>query len=132
MTEVTEQMLDDEVRFTEGEHASETAEHDEHDVTPAKRAKSTKAKAPRKPVTFSSIHVRFASKANIDVTRAAKLNRSYIRSNYDVLVTLWPALKASQKVNRDSNRYPTDIPAKVADMIVTRTLPTKVGTKAKR
>lgn len=86
------------------------------DATPKpKRARPTDVK-------LSSIHVRFAQAKGIDVTRAAKLNRSYIRSNYDVLVKQWPALKASQKINRDSNRYPDVIPAKVADMIVKRAL----------
>lgn len=83
------------------------------DDAPAKR---------RGDVPFSSCHVRFAKAKGIDVTRAAKLNRSYVRSNFDTLVKLWPALKASQKVNRDSNRYPDTIPAKVADAIVKRAL----------
>ena len=86
-------------------------------TTPA----TTNVKA-AKQVKFSSIHVRFATAKGIDVTRAAKLNRSYIRSNYDVLLKQWPALKSSQKINRDSNRYPDMIPAKVADAIVKRTL----------
>ena len=87
------------------------------DTAPAKRK-------PRKDVTFSSCHVRFATAKGIDVTRAAKLNRSYVRSNFDTLVKVWPALRKSQKVNRDSNRYPDTIPAAVADMIVKRSLPT--------
>lgn len=78
--------------------------------------KTTKAK----DVAFSSIHVRYATAKGIDVTRAAKLNRSYVRSNFDALAKQWPALKASQKQNRDSNRYPDVIPAKLADMIVKR------------
>lgn len=87
---------------------------DELATTPAPTKKA------RKPVTFSNIHVRFATAKGIDVTRAAKLNRSYIRSNFDALVKVWPELKASQKINRDNNRYPATIPAKVADMIVKR------------
>ncbi len=71
-------------------------------------------------VAFGSIHVRTAKSRNVDVTRAAKLNRSYIRSNFDELVKVWPELKKSGKDNRDGNRYPATIPAKVADMIVAR------------
>lgn len=94
--------------------------------------KETKAtRKPRKPVPFSSCHVRFATAKGIDVTRAAKLNRSYVRSNFDTLVTLWPALKSSQKRNRDSNRYPDAIPAHVADMIVKRALPAPRKTRDK-
>lgn len=88
-------------------------------VTPAK------PKHDRKPVAFSSIHVRFAASKGIDTTRAAKLNRSYIRSNFDTLVKVWPELKKSQKQNRDNNRYPATIPANVADAIVKRTLVTR-------
>jgi hypothetical protein len=79
-------------------------------------------KKSRKDVPFSSCHVRFASSKGIDVTRAAKLNRSYVRSNFDTLVKQWPALRASQKKNRDNNRYPEMIPAHVADQIVKRSL----------
>ena len=80
----------------------------------------TAPKASRKDVKTSSIHARFASQKGIDTTRAAKLNRSFIRSNFDVIAKHWPALRASQKQNRDSNRYPDMMPAKVADAIVTR------------
>lgn len=88
------------------------------EVTPATTPATKQAKA----VKLSSCHVRFANAKDIDVTRAAKLNRSYMRSNYDALLKVWPALKASQKQNRDSNRYPDMIPAKVADAIVKRSL----------
>lgn len=81
-------------------------------------------RAARKDVTLSSCHVKFGARKGVDVTRAAKLNRSYMRSNYDALLKLWPALRASHKANRDGNRWPDTIPAKVADMIVTRSIPT--------
>jgi len=73
-----------------------------------------------KSVQFSSIHVKFANANGIDVTKAAKLNRSFIRSNFDKLVTHWPELKAAQKVNRDGNRYPVTIPENVANAILKR------------
>lgn len=92
-------------------------------VTPTDEAKP-KAKRTRKDVPFSSCHVKFAQAKGIDVTRAAKLNRSFIRSNFDTLVKHWPALKASHKINRDNNRYPETIPVKVADAIVKRNLST--------
>lgn len=81
-------------------------------------SKPRKARASH--VAFGSIHVRTAKTRNVDVTRAAKLNRSYIRSNFDELSKLWPELKKSGKGNRDGNRYPVTIPSKVADMIVAR------------
>lgn len=96
----------------------------EENITPQPTVPAKPRKA-RKDVKLSSCHVKFAQAKGIDVTRAAKLNRSYMRSNYDVLVKMWPALKSSQKVNRDGNRWPEMVPAKVADMIVKRTITTK-------
>lgn len=75
-----------------------------------------------KAVKFSSVHVTFGKSKGIDVTRAAKLNRSYIRANFDVIAKQWPALRASQKANRDSNRYPDMIPSGLAKQIATRTV----------
>lgn len=84
--------------------------------------KATPKRTRASEVKTSSLHVKFASKKGIDVTRAAKLNRSYIRSNFDVIAKQWPALAKSQKQNRDSNRYPDTIPAALADAIVNRTV----------
>ena len=81
--------------------------------------KVTSAKA----VPTSSLHVRFAKVKGIDVTRAAKLNRSYMRSNFAQLTKVWPELRKSQKINRDGNRWPATCPAKVANAIVTRSIP---------
>ncbi len=84
-------------------------------------ATAKQSKGPRE-VPFSSIHTSFASAKGVDVTRAAKLNRSYIRANFDVIAKQWPALRASQKANRDSNRYPDRIPSALAKAIVTRSV----------
>jgi hypothetical protein len=86
-----------------------------NEPTPAK-VKRVSVKA----VPFSSIHVTFAKSKNIDVTRAGKLNRSFIRSNFDTLVKVWPELRASHKGNRDGNRYPATIPSNIATLIVKR------------
>jgi hypothetical protein len=83
---------------------------------------TTDAPKQTKAVKTSSLHVTFAKAKGIDVTRAAKLNRSYIRANFDVIAKQWPALRASQKQNRDSNRYPDTIPAGLAKQIVTRSV----------
>jgi hypothetical protein len=93
----------------------------ETNTTPEQKAPAKRASA--KMVPFSSCHVTFAKAKGIDVTRAAKLNRSYVRSNFDAVAKVWPELRKSQKVNRDGNRYPSMVPAKVADMIVKRTVP---------
>lgn len=73
-----------------------------------------------KSVQFSSLHVKYANAHQLDVTRAAKLNRSFVRSNFETLVKHWPELKAAHKQNRDGNRYPATIPANVADAIIAR------------
>jgi hypothetical protein len=88
-------------------------------VTPDKPKRTSRSD---KLVKFSSIHTRFASAKGIDTTRAAKLNRSYVRSNFDAIAKQWPELRKSQKINRDSNRYPEMIPAKLADAIVKRSV----------
>jgi hypothetical protein len=99
------------------------------DVTVTPAPKAAKARAPRgdKLVPFSSIHVTFAKTKGVDVTKAAKLNRSYIRSNFEPLCKVWPELRKSQKINRDGNRYPAMIPVKAADMIVKRSIPQARG-----
>jgi hypothetical protein len=91
-------------------------------VTSDKPAKATK-RASTKLVPFSSVHVAYAKRANTDVTRAGKQNRGYMRANYETLVKVWPQLRKAGKVNRDGNRWPSEIPSNVADMIVKRTLP---------
>jgi hypothetical protein len=95
-------------------------------VTPAPPKRE---RAPRgdKLVPFSSIHVTFAKIHHIDATKSAKLNRSYIRSNFEQLCKVWPELRKSQKINRDGNRYPAMIPVKAADMIVKRNIPQARG-----
>jgi hypothetical protein len=94
------------------------------DVTPTEATPKTKAPS-AKLVPLSSCHVRFAKIKGIDVTRAGKLNRSYMRSNFESLTKIWPDLRKSQKINRDGNRWPEQVPAKVANMIVTRTVPVR-------
>jgi hypothetical protein len=96
------------------------------DVTEVPQVKAApKARKSTKLVPFSSCHVTFAKAKGIDVTRAGKLNRSYVRSNFEALAKVWPDLRKSQKINRDGNRYPAQIPANIAEMIVKRTVPAR-------
>ena len=97
------------------------------DITSQDNAEQITSKQTRKPksdkhVAFSSCHVTYATAKGIDVTRAAKLNRSYVRANFDALVKVWPELKASQKKNRDANRYPATLPTSVAKQITSRSI----------
>ena len=92
------------------------------EVTTENAAPTAERKS-RKPVSFSSCHVRFAKAHNIDETRAAKANRDYVRRNWEHVCKAWPDLRKSTKVNRDGNRYPVTLPATAADMIVKRTVP---------
>ena len=95
---------------------------DQSNITP-ESSKPARKRVSTKLIPLSSCHVTFAKSKSIDVTRAAKLNRSYMRSNYDALLKVWPDLRKSHKVNRDGNRWPAMIPANVADQIVKRTIP---------
>jgi hypothetical protein len=58
------------------------------------------------PVKLSDVIVKFAAKRNLsDTTKAGKILRSSIRSNYSHLQATfnWPP---EEKENRDGNRYP--------------------------
>lgn len=75
-----------------------------------------------KSVPFGHIHTMFAQKKGVDTTKAGKLNRSFIRSNFDVIAKAWPELAKSGKNNKDGNRYPSHMPITVANAIVARDL----------
>lgn len=78
--------------------------------------------ASTKTVAFSHLHVQSAQLRSIDVTRAAKQNRDFIRRNFDTLVKAWPELRSSHKQNRDKSTYPATVPVDVGKAIVTRNL----------
>lgn len=71
-----------------------------------------------KTVKLSDVIVKFAAKRQLsDTTKAGKILRSAIRSNYSHLQSEfnWPP---EEKENRDGNRYPP-MPAALAEVIVT-------------
>lgn len=90
--------------------------------TTTQAPKAKQKRAPRKDVPLSSCHVKYGAAKGIDVTRAAKQNRSYMRTNFDTLVKQWPALKTSGKQNADNMPWPSTIPAELAEKIVKRQL----------
>jgi hypothetical protein len=87
------------------------------EVTPTSDKPARKS---AKAVPFSSLHVTFAKAKGINTTNAGKANRGYMRANFDLLVKVWPELRASHKANRDGNRWPATVPANVAALIVKR------------
>lgn len=70
-----------------------------------------------KTVKLSSVYAKYATKRSIDTTRAAKLVRSRMRSNFDRVCELDPNIaKAKEKAN-DGNRWPADISKDLADFL---------------
>jgi len=70
-------------------------------------------------VSFSSVIASYASRHDVDTTKAGKAVRSKIRNlaaNDDAAVTKW--LAAAGKENRDGNRYPKAMPRTLAKRLV--------------
>lgn len=70
------------------------------------------------PQSIKAVAARIAKAKDIEADEAAKLLRSRIRANFDLVTAHWPALKAQGKVNKDGNRYPA-MPPTLADALVT-------------
>jgi hypothetical protein len=68
-------------------------------------------------VMLSSIYAKVASKKNIDTTRAAKLVRSRMRSNFDKVVELSPNIKQAKQNANDGNRWPTHVTRELHDFL---------------
>lgn len=73
-------------------------------------------KAP-KTVKLSAVYATYAAKRDIDTTRAAKLVRARLRSNFDKVVTLDPNIAKVKSKANDGNRWPAEISKALADFI---------------
>lgn len=85
-------------------------------VTPAKS--SDKPKRDKTKVTLSSVYAAKANKSGIDTTRAAKLVRSRLRSNFAEVCKLDPSIAKAKKAANDGNRWPTHITRDLARFIL--------------
>jgi len=85
----------------------------------ATATKSSKAAADSKTndVTLSSVYAKVASKKSIDTTRAAKLVRSRMRSNFDKVVELSPNVAKAKQSANDGNRWPTHVTRELHDFL---------------
>lgn len=68
-------------------------------------------------VTLSSVYAKKAAKLNIDTTRAAKLVRSKLRSNFTKVCELSPNVTQAKQAANDGNRWPTHITKDLADFL---------------
>lgn len=84
----------------------------------ATATKSSKAAADSN-VTLSSVYAKVAAKRNIDTTRAAKLVRSRMRSNFDKVCELSPNVKDAKKSANDGSRWPSHVTRELYDFLTT-------------
>jgi hypothetical protein len=71
-------------------------------------------------VKLSSVYAKRASDGNIDTTRAAKLIRAKMRSNFDTMCELSPNIKQSKKAAADGNRWPSEITREAAQFLLAK------------
>ena len=84
-------------------------------------ATTTSSKAAAKntnTVTLSSVYAKVAAKRSIDTTRAAKLVRSRLRSNFAKVCELDTNVAKVKSAANDGNRWPSDISRELADFIL--------------
>lgn len=83
------------------------------------KATSTPNKGTKAPKTvkLSAVYATYAAKRDIDTTRAAKLVRARLRSNFDQVVKLDPNIAKVKSKANDGNRWPAEISKALADFI---------------
>jgi hypothetical protein len=87
-------------------------------ATTKKKATSRSKAAAPETVKLSSIYAMVAAKKNIDTTRAAKLVRSRLRSNFAKVCELSPNVTQAKQSHNDGNRWPTDVSRDLAEFIL--------------
>jgi hypothetical protein len=86
-------------------------------ATTTKAKKSSKSAA-SDDVTLSSVYATVASRKSIDTTRAAKLVRSRLRSNFAKVCELSPNVTKAKQSANDGNRWPTHVTRDLAEFIL--------------
>ena len=86
-------------------------------ATTSKESRSKAAASDVKMVTLSSIYAKQAAKRSIDTTRAAKLVRSRLRSNFAKVCELSPNVAKVKQSANDGNRWPTHVTQELAEFI---------------
>lgn len=84
----------------------------------ATRTKAPKVTPKSDTVKLSSIYATVASRKGIDTTRAAKLVRSRLRSNFEKVCELSPNVTQAKQHANDGNRWPADVTQDLADFIL--------------
>lgn len=86
-------------------------------ATKSPKTASKASKATVSTVTLSSVYAKYASKRDIDTTRAAKLVRARLRSNFDKVCELDPNIAKIKSKANDGNRWPADISKPLAEFL---------------
>lgn len=87
----------------------------------AKAPKTSRKKAPKvtpETVKLSSIYATVASRKGIDTTRAAKLVRSRLRSNFAKVCELSPNVTQAKQSANDGNRWPAEVTRELSDFLL--------------
>lgn len=69
-------------------------------------------------VKLSAVYAKYATKRDIDTTRAAKLVRARLRSNFPKVIELDPSIAKVKSKANDGNRWPAEISKPLADFIL--------------
>lgn len=87
-------------------------------MTATTAPKSTKTpKAKSTTVTLSSVYAKYAAKRSIDTTRAAKLVRARLRTNFAKVCELDPNVAKVKSKANDGNRWPSTISKSLAEFL---------------
>lgn len=81
-------------------------------------SKKSSVKSDASMVTLSSVYAGVAAKRSIDTTRAAKLVRSRLRSNFAKVCELSPNVKQAKQSANDGNRWPTHVTKELRDFVL--------------
>jgi len=84
----------------------------------ATKTSRKKAVKPNTDVKLSSIYATVASRKSIDTTKAGKLVRSRLRSNFAKVCELSPNVAQAKQSHNDGNRWPEYVTKDLADFIL--------------
>lgn len=80
-------------------------------------ATKTRTKKASDTIKISALYSAVASQKSIDTTRAAKLVRSRLRSNFAKVCEVSPNVAKAKSSANDGNRWPAEVSRDVADVI---------------
>lgn len=109
---VKKSMSDDDIRSLIAEAIAAEVEEDEDDDD-----EEDEVEEKVEGVALSSVYVKYAKARDIDTTRAAKLVRARLRSNFDKVCELDPNIAKVKTASNDGNHWPPVISKKLAKFL---------------